>query len=99
VAREAEELRIVDQRTALEPQIARDHRLHLIEEQLLRHAAERAKRLLKSTHQRPHVLARIEAAPQQPRVAEHHQLRVPHAPREAEPRQVHLRFFVMVSSP
>jgi hypothetical protein len=36
--REAEELEIADERTALQAQVARDHRLHLIEEQLLRDA-------------------------------------------------------------
>ena len=56
VAREAQELRIAHQRAALQPQVARDHRLHLIEEQLLRHAAKRQERLLEPAHQRPHVL-------------------------------------------
>jgi hypothetical protein len=73
VTREAEKLRIPDERAALQAQVARDHRFHLVEEQLLRHAAEGAKRVLQSAHQRPHVLARIEAAPEQPRVAEHHE--------------------------
>src|SRR5688572_15719793 len=37
---EAEELRVAHERAALEPQVPRDDRLHLIEEQLLRHAAK-----------------------------------------------------------
>ena len=48
VPREAQELEIVDERAALEPQVARDHRLHLIEEQLLRHAAEIAETRLRA---------------------------------------------------
>ena len=44
--RKAEKLEIAHERAALQPEIARDHRLHLIEEQLLWHPAERAKRLL-----------------------------------------------------
>ena len=82
VMREAEKLEIAHERAALQPQVARDHRLHLIEEQLLRDAAERAKRLLEPVDQRPHVLARIEPAPQQPRVAEHDEQGVAHAPRK-----------------
>ena len=84
VMREAQKLGIADERAALEPQVARDHRLHLIEEQLLRHAAERQERLLESAHQRRHVLARIEAAPQQPRVAEHHEQARSARPRRSE---------------
>jgi hypothetical protein len=37
---EAEKLGIPDERTALEPQVARDHRFHLIEQQLLGNATE-----------------------------------------------------------
>ena len=82
VMREAEKLEIAHERAALQPQVARDHRLHLIEEQLLRDAAELAKRLLESLDQRPHVLAQVKPAPQQARVAEHDEQRVPHAPRK-----------------
>ena len=80
-----------DKRAALQPQVTRDHRLHLIEEQLLRDAAEVAKRVLESVDQRPHVLARVEPTPQQARVAEHDEQRVPHAPRKRESREVDLR--------
>ena len=45
MAGEAEKLEIVDQRAALEPEGARNHRLHLTEEQFLRDAAEIAKRV------------------------------------------------------
>lgn len=48
VGGEAEELEIVDQRAAFEPQVAGDHRLHLIEEQLLGHAAEIGERVLQA---------------------------------------------------
>ncbi len=74
----------------MEPQIARDHRLHLIEEQLLRDATERAKRVLKPVDQRPHLLTRVKPAPQQPGVAEHDEQGVPFAPWEAELREVDL---------
>ena len=91
VVREAEKLEIAHERAALQPQVARDHRLHLIEEQLLRDAAEIAKRVLEALDQRPHVLARVKPAPQHARVAEHDEQRVPHAPRETESREVDLR--------
>jgi hypothetical protein len=68
--RKPEKLQIADERAALEPQVAGDHRLHLIEEQLLRDATKIPKRVLEPVDQRPHVLARIEPAPQQARVAE-----------------------------
>ena len=71
--RKAEKLEIAHERAALQPQVARDHRLHLIEEQLLRDATERAKRLLEAVDQGPHVLARIKPAPQHARVAEDHE--------------------------
>jgi hypothetical protein len=91
VVREAEKLEIADKRPALQPQITRDHRLHLVEEQLLWDAAEVAKRVLEPVDQRPHVLARVEPAPQHARVAEHDEQRVPHAPRERESGEVDLR--------
>src|SRR5207342_2702956 len=72
MVRKAQKLGVAHERAAFEPQVARDHRLHLIEEQLLRYTAEVEKRVLESVDQRGHVLARIEPAPQQPRVAEHH---------------------------
>jgi hypothetical protein len=89
--RKAEKLEIAHERAALQAQIARDHRLHLIEEQLLRDPAEIAKRLLESLDQGPHVLARIKPAPQHARVAKHDEQCVPHAPRETESREVDLR--------
>ena len=91
VMREAEKLEIAHERAALQPQVARDHRLHLIEEQLLRDATEIAKGVLEPVDQRPHVLARIKPAPQQPRVAEHDEQGVAHAPRKRESREVDLR--------
>jgi len=39
---EPEKLAIVDERAAFEAQVARNHGLHLIEDELLRHAAEEA---------------------------------------------------------
>ena len=88
---EAEKLEIAHERAPLQPQIARDDRLHLIEEQLLWDAAEIAKRVLEAVDERPHVLALVKPAPQQSRVAEHDEQRVPHAPRKDEAREVDLR--------
>ena len=89
--REAEKLGVADQRAALEPQVARNHRFHLIEEQLLRDATERGERFLKTIHERRHILARIEAAPQHPRVAKHHEQGVAHAPVKSKSCEVDLR--------
>lgn len=83
VMRKPDKLEIAHERTALKPQVACDHRLHLIEEQLLRDAPDIAKRLLEP-------LARIKPAPQHARVAEDHEQRVPHAPRKLEAREVDL---------
>jgi hypothetical protein len=91
MVREPEELGIADKGAALEPEVARDDRLHLIEEQLLRHTAERDERVLQAVDQRGHVLARIEPAPEHPRVAEHDEQRIAHAPGKSKAREVHLR--------
>jgi hypothetical protein len=91
VTGEAQKLRIAHERAAFEPQVARDDRLHLIEEQLLRDATEIAERLLETVHERRHILARIEAAPQQPRVAEDHEQGVAHAPVKSKSCEVDLR--------
>ena len=91
VVRKAKKLEIADERAALQAQVARDHRLHLIEEQLLRHPADIAKGLLESLDQGPHVLAWVKPAPQHARVAQHDEQRIPHAPRETESREVDLR--------
>jgi hypothetical protein len=83
--RKAQKLEIVDGRPTLQAEVLRDHRLHLIEEQLRRYAAEHQERVLEPGEQRPHVLARREATPQQPRVPEHDQQRVafPHGKRNS----------------
>ena len=47
VMREPEKLRIADQRAALQPEVSRDHRLHLIEEQLLWNPTETERRDLR----------------------------------------------------
>jgi hypothetical protein len=90
VVSKSQELGIAHERAAFEPQVPRDNRLHLIEEQLLRHAAEIDERLLESVIECRHVLARVEPTPQQSRVAEHDEQRIPHAPRKPESREVHL---------
>jgi hypothetical protein len=53
---EAQKLEIVDERPAFDSQIARDHGLHLVEEQLPRHAAERASRRAKLSQDGVHIL-------------------------------------------
>jgi hypothetical protein len=50
VVRKPQKLEIADERAALQAQVARDHRLHLIEEQLLRDASEIAERVLESSN-------------------------------------------------
>lgn len=52
VVRESERLRIADQRAALQPEVAPDHRLHLVEQQLLRYATEMEQRLVDPIDQR-----------------------------------------------
>ena len=66
VMREAKKLRIAHERAAFQPQVSCDHGLHLIEEQLLWHAAEIAKGVLEARDQRRQILARIEPTPQKP---------------------------------
>ena len=63
VMRDAEKLEIPHERAALQPQVTRDHRLHLVEEQLLWDPTEIAERVLESVNQRPHVLPHIKPAP------------------------------------
>jgi hypothetical protein len=58
-----QELEVVHECPTLQPEVSRDHRPHLIEQQLLRHAAEREEGLLQAGQQRPHVLAWTEVAP------------------------------------
>src|SRR5690349_18667262 len=67
-------------------------RFHLIEEQFLRHAVEVAKGRLETLDQRPHVLAYIEPAPEQGRVAEDDEQRVADVPRKLKSREIDLRF-------
>src|SRR5690606_40450595 len=91
VIREAQELGVSDERPAFESQILCDDRLHLIEEQLLRHAAEEGERILEPGDQGAHVLPAVEAQPQHARIAENDEQRVAHTPREAEACEVDLR--------
>lgn len=87
---EAEELGVLGDAAVLAPQIPDDHALHLVEQELPRHASEEAEGRLQTLEQRRHVLPRVEPEPQQPRVAEHDQKQVAAAPREAEVGEVHL---------
>jgi hypothetical protein len=52
MVREPEKLRIADQRSALQSEVARDHHLHLIEQQLLRDATEIQERVLEAVDRR-----------------------------------------------
>src|SRR5690606_24700286 len=51
VSRKALKFLVADELTAQEPEILRDHRLHLIEEQLPGHAAEKGERLFETAEQ------------------------------------------------
>src|SRR5690606_440350 len=84
VRREAKELGILDQLSALVAQIPGDDARHLVEEDFARYAAEEGEGLLQTREQGPHVLLRIEAEPQKSRIAEHQEERVALAPGEGE---------------
>ena len=85
-----EGLRVLDQPSALGPLVAGDDSLHLVEQQLRRHAAEVGERRLQPPHYDRHRLALVELQPHPPRIAQHHDQRVPLAPRQPEVREVHL---------
>src|SRR5690606_36551215 len=72
VGGEAEELLVANELTTQKPEIPGDDRLHLVKQQLLRHAAEDGERLLEPVVERAHVLARIVPQPEEPRIAEDH---------------------------
>ena len=88
--REAQELRVQRQIAPAGALVRQHHRTHLIEQQLPRNAAEAVEGALQPVGQNVHRLPRIEAQPQQSRVAEHHQKRVPPSPRQRERPEVHL---------
>ena len=90
VAAEAQELRVLDQPSALLSPVAGDDGLHLVEQQLRRHAAEAGERRFQPPHHDRHRLALVEPEPHPPRVAQHHDQRMPLAPRQPEVREVHL---------
>lgn len=73
VVRETEKLHVTNQCAAFQPQVARDDGLHLVEEQLVGDASKAAKRVLQAVIECRHVLAPIEATPQQARIAEDHE--------------------------
>jgi len=70
VCREAQEFHILHQSSTVRAIIARDHGFHLVEEQLLGHAAEECKRLLEPGEQRLHRLSLVEPEPQEARVTQ-----------------------------
>jgi hypothetical protein len=87
----AEKLQVVHKGAALQAQVARDHGLHLIEEQLLGDAAKVPEGVLQAVNHGAHVLAHIKPTPEQPRVAQDHQQRVPHTPGKLEAGEIDLR--------
>ena len=62
--------------TAGERLIARDHRAHLIEQQLGRHASEVGEGIFQSSNERMHILPDDEAQPQEAREAQHGEERI-----------------------
>jgi len=91
VCGEPHELGVLEQLAANLSIILDDHRLHLIEQQLRRHATEERKRLFQRPHQHRHRLPRVELQPHQSRVAQHHQERVALTPRQPKLSEVDLR--------
>ena len=88
---EAQELRVLDQPPALLAPVLDDDRLHLVEQELRRHTAEVAERRVQPPHHHRPRLTLVVLYPHQPRVAQHHDQRVPLAPGQPELREVHLR--------
>jgi hypothetical protein len=91
VRREAQELRILYHASAVGAVILDDHRLQLVEQQLVRHATEEPKRRLEALTQHLHGLARIKLQPQVARVAQHHDESVAFPPRHPTLCKIHLR--------
>lgn len=87
---EAEELGVLDEPPAFGPQIPHDHAPHLVEEHLTGHAPEEAEGGFEPPDQGAHVLTPVEAQPQEPAEAQHHEQGVAAAPREAEVGEVDL---------
>src|SRR6185437_780924 len=86
----AHELRVHDETTTAQALIRKHHRAHLVEQKLLRHPTEELKGTLQPPDQRRHRLPWIEVHPQQPRIPQDHQQRVPSAPRQLERAEVNL---------
>src|SRR6185436_18417211 len=91
VVAEAEELRMLQEFASLRARIVEDHRLQLIEQQLLRHTAEISEGLLEPRDEGPERLARIELEPEEPREREDHDECVALPPGKAKLRKVDLR--------
>jgi hypothetical protein len=87
---EAQKLEVVYELTSLETKIARDHRLHLIEQKLVRNTPKEGKRFFQPADQGTQILPWVEAQPEQARIAEHDQQRVAHGPGEEEAREIDL---------
>ena len=71
--------------------VGHNDRAHLVEQEFSRHTPQESDRFLQSLKQRAHVLTLEKPKPQQPRVVQHQQQRVPTILREAEVRKVDLR--------
>ena len=81
---------MLEQLAPVEPVVRENHCLHLIEQELARHAAAVPERLVQAGEYRRERLAWINAQPEESRVPQHHEQRVPLAPRELELGEVDL---------
>src|SRR6267154_224482 len=90
VGGEAEELGILEQPPAAGAVVFENHALHLIEEDLAGHAAERGEGALQAEHDGERRLARHELDEEHPRVAEDHEEREAFAPGEADFSEIEL---------
>ena len=90
VPAEALELRVRYQPPSALPTVLDHHRLHLVEEQLLRNGTEVPERRFHPPYQHRQRLSLVVANPQEPRMPPHHHQRLPLPPRQPELREVHL---------
>jgi hypothetical protein len=85
------ELEIAHEPTAPQAIIAREHRPHLVEQQLAWPSAPRGEACLETLQECAEILAWVKLHPQWPGVAEHHEECVAHAPGQSAVREIDLR--------